>query len=51
MNTTTNNKENVILRFKAAKERKKAIISELEKEMKENYEKRTGKKANYFFSL
>lgn len=44
-------KEEAIARFMAAKAKKKMIIAELEQEMKEEYGKRTGLKANYFFAL
>lgn len=44
-------KEEAMARFMAAKERKRMRIAELEKQMREEYEKRTGLKANYFFAL
>ncbi len=44
-------REEVLARFKEAKRRKHEIVSEMEKTMKEQYERETGKKANYFFVL
>ncbi len=35
-------------RFMAVKRKKQEYIKELEKEMKDEYERRTGKKANHF---
>ena len=44
-------KQNVMARFKAARQKKRELVAELEKELKARYEERTGQKANYFFSL
>lgn len=44
-------REEALARVNAAKKRKREIAAELEKEMKTQYEKETGKKANYFFVL
>lgn len=44
-------KEEAMARFMAAKERKRIRLQEIEKEMKAEYEKRTGLKPNYFFAL
>lgn len=38
-------------RFMAAKQKKQEVLCRLEKTMKEEYEKRTGLKANYFFAM
>lgn len=52
MNTTTRDKyEQTMARFMAAKRKKQEVISRLEQTMKEEYEKRTGLKANYFFAM
>lgn len=44
-------KEEAMAKFMMAKERKKLRIAELEKQMKAEYEERTGLKANYFFAM
>ena len=44
-------REEALARVNAAKKLKREIAAELEKEMKTQYEKETGKKANYFFVL
>lgn len=44
-------REEAMSRFMAAKARKKAIIAEMEIEMKAEYEKKTGLKANYFSAM
>lgn len=38
-------------KFSHAVQRKKEVLAELEKSMKESYEKETGLKANYFFAM
>ena len=44
-------KEEAMNRFMAAKEKKRQCVARLEEKMKQNYEKRTGKPANYTFVL
>lgn len=44
-------REEAMRRFMLAKQRKAEILAKLEKEMKEEYEKTTGLKANYFFAM
>lgn len=44
-------REEAMARFMAAKAKKKARIAELEVKMKDEYERETGLKANYFFAL
>lgn len=44
-------REQAIERFQQAQQRKRECIARLEKSMKETYEKRTGKTADYFFAL
>lgn len=44
-------RETALARFQTAKEKKRKCLAQLEKEMKEAYEKRTGQKAGYFFAL
>ncbi|MGI6231630.1 MAG: hypothetical protein ACOYJF_02120 [Prevotella sp.] len=51
MDDITKKREEALARVNAAKRRKREIAAELEKEMKAQYEKETGKKANYFFVL
>lgn len=48
---TENTKEKVLERYRASLTRKRERVAKLEKRMKADYEKQTGKKANYFFSL
>lgn len=43
--------EEVLRRFEASRARKRAIVAKMEREMKEEYEKETGLKCNYVFSL
>jgi hypothetical protein len=38
-------------RFETARQKKRDCLTRLEKNMKEEYEKRTGKTADYFFAL
>ena len=45
------NKQEALARFQAAKQKKKECLSQLEKDMKQTYEEKTGKKAEYFFAL
>ncbi|MBP3517155.1 MAG: hypothetical protein J6K31_01865 [Parabacteroides sp.] len=51
MTTTKQNREEILAKFLAAKERKQECLAKLELSMKETYEKRTGKKADNFFAL
>ena len=44
-------KEEAMARFMAAKEKKRQCITRLEARMKQAYEERTGKPANYTFVL
>lgn len=44
-------KEEAMKRFMAAKEKKRQCVARLEEKMKLNYEKQTGKPANYTFVL
>ena len=44
-------KEEVLLRFQKARQKKRECIARLEKSMKDEYEKRTGKTPDYFFAL
>lgn len=44
-------KEEVLTRFKAAKEKKRQCVERLEEKMRVTYEKRTGKPAKYTFVL
>lgn len=46
-----NKRNEVLARFEAARQHKRELINRLEKSMKEEYEKETGKAANYFFAL
>ncbi len=41
-------RDTAMARFMAAKRKKQAYVKRLEEEMKAEYERRTGKKANYF---
>lgn len=43
--------EDAIRRFEIARNRKRAVVARLEAELKEEYERRTGKKCNYVLSL
>ncbi len=49
--TTKRSREDVVARFYAARDKKRQCVAELEKMMKESYEKRTGNKAETFFTL
>jgi uncharacterized Ntn-hydrolase superfamily protein len=49
INTMT--KEEALRRFKAAKQTKKDAVAALEQKMKQDYEERTGLKANYVVTL
>lgn len=51
MGTAKITREEAIARFIKARQHKREIVAELEKDMKKEYEERTGKKANYFFAL
>jgi hypothetical protein len=44
-------REEALMRFQKARQKKRDCIARLEKSMKAEYEKRTGKKAEYFFAL
>ena len=44
-------KEEALARFQQARQKKRDCIARLEKSMKADYEKRTGKTPNYFFAL
>ncbi|MBR5656329.1 MAG: hypothetical protein IKW98_06570 [Prevotella sp.] len=44
-------KEEALARFLKARQQKRECIARLEKSMKETYEQRTGKSADYFFAL
>ena len=44
-------KEETLAKFKAAREKKRTCLANLEKSMKEAYKKRTGKEAETFFPL
>ena len=43
--------EETLAKFKAAREKKRTCLANLEKSMKEAYKKRTGKEAETFFAL
>ena len=49
--TETMDRDATLKRFQMARQRKRDCIARLEKSMKEEYEKRTGKTADYFFAL
>lgn len=51
METIMRTRPEAIARFKAARERKRAVVEELKKELTESCEKRTGKKPTSFFVL
>lgn len=51
MDTQTNDRMELLKRFQSVRERKRECLKELEQSMKNDYENRTGKKANYFFAL
>ena len=44
-------KEEALRRFKAVKQTKKDAVAALEQKMKQDYEERTGLKANYVVTL
>lgn len=44
-------KEDALLRFQEARQKKRECIARLEASMKAEYEKRTGKTPDYFFAL
>ncbi|WP_342989176.1 MULTISPECIES: hypothetical protein [Bacteroides] len=44
-------REEVLTKFQTAKEKKKEYLVQLEKSMKEEYKKRTGKEVKNFFAL
>lgn len=44
-------KKELMERFMKAKQRKRECLARLEKSMKEDYERQTGKSADYFFVL
>lgn len=44
-------REEALARFPKARQQKRECIARLEKSMKAEYEKRTGKTADYFFAL
>lgn len=43
--------EDALRRFEASRAKKRAIVDRMEREMQEKYEKETGLKCNYVFSL
>ena len=43
--------DSVMERIKASRERKRELMARLETEMKADYERATGRKANYFFAM
>lgn len=45
------NYEQAMHKFMAAKARKRKALEHIEAEMKESYEKRTGRSADYFFAM
>ncbi|MBR0489592.1 MAG: hypothetical protein IJJ68_05235 [Prevotella sp.] len=47
----TTSEKNILARYQEARQRKRECVARLEKRMKEEYEKSTGKTADYFFSL
>ncbi len=51
MNEMKRTREEILLKIEEAKRRKKTIAEELIQDMKAEYEKTTGKKANYTFVL
>jgi hypothetical protein len=51
MEKKTMTREEALTRFLTARQHKREVVADLEKTMKAEYEKETGKKANYFFSL
>ncbi len=51
MSKENNIQDSVLERIIAAKRRKSEILAKWEQEMKEDYERETGKKANYFFAM
>lgn len=44
-------KEETLVKFQVAREKKRECLMQLEKSMKEAYKKRTGKDADNFFAL
>lgn len=44
-------REEILAKLEEAKAKKKAVAEELVQDMKDQYEKQTGKKANYVFVL
>ncbi len=44
-------REGALARFEAARRKKRECVERIEKRMKQTYESRTGKKANYTFVL
>lgn len=44
-------REEVLARFQKARQKKRDCIARLEKSLKADYEKRTGKTPDYFFAL
>ena len=51
MEKKTMTREEALTHFLTARQHKREVVADLEKTMKAEYEKETGKKANYFFSL
>lgn len=43
--------DDALRRFKAARQRKRDAVAALEKELKAEYEQRTGQSCNYIFSI
>ena len=44
-------REEVLIKLRAAKEKKRECLKQLEKSMKEIYKEHTGKEAEHFFAL
>jgi hypothetical protein len=51
MKTIEEKKEEFMCRFKASRERKAAYIAEMERQMRDDYRRRTGKEADTFSIL
>ena len=44
-------REVALARFQAAKEKKRACLKHLEEQMKQQYERKTGHSADFFFAM
>ena len=44
-------RDDILARFQAARQKKRELVARLERDMKAEYEQRTGKTAAYFFAL